>query len=154
MAEKKGKNKDGIWKVVKKLGARITSLEKQMKNMKGQFGKTTELEDDLQSLCYLLEALGDLGIFKIAEETDTTTGADLNRLIAAVKGVLPDIDVEVASDTDTTTGANLNSLIAALKGVLPDIDVEVASDTDTTTGANLNGLLVAIIKAVAAPICA
>ena len=95
-----------------------------MKNMKGQFGKTTELEDDLQSLCYLVEALGDLGIFKIAEETDTTTGADLNRLIAAVKGVLPDIDVEVASDTDTTTGANLN------------------------------GLLVAIIKAVAAPICA
>ena len=45
---------------------------------------------------------------------DTTTGADLNRLIAGVKGVLPDIEVGNAADWETKTGANLNSLFAAI----------------------------------------
>ena len=127
-----------------------------MTNMKGQLGKITALEDNQKTLCKLVGALGGMGVFKFANETDTTTGADLNSLIEGAKIVLGDIDVADATETDTTTGANLNSLIAAVKGVLPDIDVEdtKAEDWDTTTGANLNGLLAAIIKGVASTICA
>ena len=153
MAEKKGK--DGIWKVVKKFGARITSLEKQMKNMKGQFGEKKEVEDDRfarevqETLCKFMEALGAL---KIAGEYDTTTGESLNSLIGVVKKFFGDIDVDEALETDTTTATNLNSLIEAVKGFLPDLDVEDAKEV-TTTGTNLNNLFVAIIKEVAAPIC-
>ena len=147
MAEKKGK--DGIWKVVKKFGTRITSLEKQMKNMKGQFGEKKEVEDDLETLCKFMEALGAL---KIAGEYDTTTGESLNSLIGVVKKFFGDIDVDEALETDTTTATNLNSLIEAVKGFLPDLDVEDAKEV-TTTGTNLNNLFVAIIKEVAAPIC-
>ena len=123
-----------------------------MKNVKGQLGKITALEDNQQTLCKLVGALGGMGVFKFANETDTTTGADLNSLIEGAKIVLGDIDVADATETDTTTGANLNSLIAAVKGFLPDIDVEDAKEV-TTTGPNLNNLFVAIIKEVAAPIC-
>ena len=105
----------------------------------------------LQKLCKLVDALGEVGI---ADENDTTTSANLNRLIKVVKNFVGDIDVAPATDDDTTTGADLNRLIAAVKGVLPDIEVNPASDTSTTTGANLNSLFAAIIKSVATPICA
>ena len=77
---------------------------------------------------------------------DTTTGADLNKLIIAIKRELGNIDVEMASPFDTTTGQNLNSLIKAFKTDIGDIDVDYAEDTDTTTGENLNSLIAAIKK--------
>ena len=111
-------------------------------------------------LCELVKFLGAMGI---ADEDDTTTGANLNMLIQGVQKFFPGIEIPVkllydgtsvvdATGSDTTTVADLNRLISAIKGVLPDIDVEDAvakEDWDTTTGANLNSLYAAIIKSVA-----
>ena len=77
---------------------------------------------------------------------DTTTGADLNKLIVAITRELGNIDVEMASPWDMTTGSNLNSLIKAFKTDIGEIDVDYAEDTDTTTGENLNSLIAAIKK--------
>ena len=117
-----------------------------------------------KQLCELVKFLGAMGI---ANDDDTTTGANLNWFIQRLQKFFPGIEIPIkilydgtsvvdATESDTTTGEDLNRLIAAVKGVLPDIDVEdtKAEDWDTTTGANLNGLLAAIIKGVASTICA
>ena len=103
-------------------------------------------------LCELVEFVVEVGI---ADEDDTTTGANLNRLIKGVQKLFPGIEIPVktlydgtsvvdATGTDTTTGADLNSLIEGAKIVLGDIDVADATETDTTTGANLNSLIAAV----------
>ena len=59
------------------------TLEAQMK---GALARITSLENQLQSICISVKALGDIDV-QDASEFDTTTGADLNGLIAAVEAL-------------------------------------------------------------------
>ena len=113
-----------------------------------------------KQLCELVTFLGAMGI---ANDDDTTTGANLNWFIQRLQKFFPGIEIPIkilydgtsvvdATESDTTTGEDLNRLIAAVKGVLPDIDFEELKGEelwDTTTGANLNSLYAAIMKNVA-----